>query len=129
MRSAVAGIDGIPSASSGIMAVPVTALLAVSGPATPAIAPLPNCSGCFESRFSTAYDTKVETTWLTPGMIPENEADDRCPPDRRRRFPQVGPARDQLLEFRPDRFDRRDIFQVDQDFRNAEQADRERGKG
>jgi hypothetical protein len=36
----------MPSASSGIIAVPVTALLAVSGPATPAIAPLPNCSGC-----------------------------------------------------------------------------------
>jgi len=35
----VAGIDGMPSASSGIMAVPVTALLAVSGPATPAMAP------------------------------------------------------------------------------------------
>ena len=38
----------------GIMAVPVVALLAVSGPATPAIAPLPNCSGFLENRFSMA---------------------------------------------------------------------------
>ena len=53
-RIAVAGIDGMPSASSGIMAVPVVALLAVSGPATPAMAPLPNCSGCREKRFSSA---------------------------------------------------------------------------
>ncbi len=52
--SAVAGIDGMPSASSGIMAVPVTALLAVSGPATPAMAPWPNSSGWRENRFSTA---------------------------------------------------------------------------
>ena len=50
----MAGIEGMPSASSGIMAVPVVALLAVSGPATPAMAPLPNCSGCFEKRFSMA---------------------------------------------------------------------------
>ena len=53
-RIAVAGIEGMPSASSGIIAVPVTALLAVSGPATPAIAPLPNSSGCLENFFSTA---------------------------------------------------------------------------
>ena len=45
---------GVLQQTFGIMAVPVTALLAVSGPATPAIAPLPNCSGCRESRFSTA---------------------------------------------------------------------------
>src|SRR5690242_14297128 len=72
-RIAVAGIDGIPRARSGIMAVPVTALFAVSGPATPAIAPLPNSSGRLEKRFSIAYETKVETTWLTPGIIPKME--------------------------------------------------------
>ena len=53
-RMAVAGIEGMPSASNGIMAVPVMALLAVSGPATPAMAPLPNVSGRLERRFSTA---------------------------------------------------------------------------
>lgn len=35
---------------SGIMAEPVTALLAASGAMTPSMAPLPNCSGCFEVR-------------------------------------------------------------------------------
>ena len=53
-RIAVAGIDGMPSTSSGIIEEPVVALFAVSGPATPAIAPLPNASGVFEMRFSTA---------------------------------------------------------------------------
>ena len=38
-RIAVAGIAGMPSTSSGIIVLPVVALLAVSGPATPAIAP------------------------------------------------------------------------------------------
>ena len=37
-----------------VAVVAVTALFAVSGPATPAIAPLPNSSGCLEKRFSTA---------------------------------------------------------------------------
>ncbi len=53
-RIAVAGIAGMPSTSSGTIALPVVALFAVSGPATPAIAPWPNSSGCFEKRFSTA---------------------------------------------------------------------------
>ena len=57
----------MPSASSGIMAVPVTALFAVSGPATPAMAPFAELFRVLGERFSTAYDTKVETTWLTPG--------------------------------------------------------------
>ena len=63
----------MPSTSSGTIALPVVALFAVSGPATPAIAPWPNSSGCFEKRFSTAYDTKVEITCEMPGMKPNRK--------------------------------------------------------
>ena len=52
-RMAVTGPNGMPSANRGMKADCVAELLAVSGPATPSIAPLPNSSGCFESRFST----------------------------------------------------------------------------
>ncbi len=51
---AVVPEPGMPSVSSGTMAPPVEALLADSGPATPSMAPLPNCSGCLEKRFSVA---------------------------------------------------------------------------
>jgi hypothetical protein len=46
--------EGTPSASSGTSAPDAAALLADSGPATPATAPLPNSSGCFDKRRSTA---------------------------------------------------------------------------
>ena len=45
--------EGSPSVSSGMNEVWAAALFADSGPATPSIAPLPNSSGCFETRFST----------------------------------------------------------------------------
>ena len=51
--SAITGLAGMPSVSSGMKQVCAPALLADSGPATPAIAPLPNSSGVFERRFST----------------------------------------------------------------------------
>ena len=37
---------------NGTMAPAVAPLFAASGPATPSMAPLPNCSGCFVNRFS-----------------------------------------------------------------------------
>src|SRR6185503_5004892 len=67
---AATGAPGTPRASIGTKAPEVAALLADSGPATPATAPLPNSSGCFESLRSTAYDTNVEITWAEPGMMP-----------------------------------------------------------
>ena len=45
---------GIPKVISGMNAPPAAALLADSGPATPSIAPWPNRSGVFDSRFSSA---------------------------------------------------------------------------
>jgi hypothetical protein len=48
------GPDGTPRASIGTIAPDVAELLADSGPARPATAPWPNCSGRFDSRFSTA---------------------------------------------------------------------------
>ena len=45
---------GTPRTSSGIMAPPVAALLALSGAATPSMIPVPNFSGCLEILFSVA---------------------------------------------------------------------------
>ncbi len=50
-RATVAFI-GIPRDSRGMRAPPAAALFAASGPATPAISPVPNRSGCLERRFS-----------------------------------------------------------------------------
>ena len=52
--SAITTFGGMPSVISGMNAPPAAALLAASGPATPSIAPLPNRSGDFDSRFSSA---------------------------------------------------------------------------
>lgn len=67
---AVAGDDGMPRARNGIIAPPVAALFAASGPATPSIRPVPNSSGCFDRRFSMAYETNVEMMWAAPGRMP-----------------------------------------------------------
>ena len=50
--SAITAFGGMPSVSSGMNAVCAAALLALSGAATPSIAPLPNRSGCFGTFFS-----------------------------------------------------------------------------
>ena len=63
----------MPRTSRGIIEVPVVALFAVSGPATPSILPLPNSSGNLDSFFSNAYETKVEMTCEIPGTIPNRQ--------------------------------------------------------
>ena len=45
-------LPGMPKVSSGIIAVPVTTLLAVSGAAIPSSEPWPNSSGVFDQRFA-----------------------------------------------------------------------------
>ena len=50
--SAITAFGGMPSVSSGMNEVCAAALLALSGAATPSIAPRPNRCGCFEIRFS-----------------------------------------------------------------------------
>ena len=51
--SAITALGGMPSVSSGMNEVCAPALLALSGPATPSIAPLPNRDGSFAIFFST----------------------------------------------------------------------------
>src|SRR5688572_22265429 len=70
ISTAITGPVGMPSASIGTNAPVDAALLAASGPATPATAPLPNSSGVFEMRFSSAYDMKLEMMCAEPGMMP-----------------------------------------------------------
>jgi hypothetical protein len=49
---AIVGPVGIPKLNRGIKLVCAAALFALSGPATPSTAPLPNFSGVFEIFFS-----------------------------------------------------------------------------
>src|SRR6476469_2441660 len=58
IMAAVAEV-GSPSVSNGTSVPAAEALLAASGPATPSIAPLPNSSGYFGSRFSVDEDRNV----------------------------------------------------------------------
>ena len=51
---AMEAFPGMPRVSSGMKELLAAALLADSGAATPSMAPWPNRSGCFETRFSTA---------------------------------------------------------------------------
>jgi hypothetical protein len=60
-RSPIDTFGGIPKARSGTKLPPVAALLAVSGPATPSMAPCPNVSGSLEIFFSMEYERKLET--------------------------------------------------------------------
>ena len=50
--NAITGLGGIPSVSIGMKEVCAAALFALSGPATPSMAPCPNRSGVLETRFS-----------------------------------------------------------------------------
>ena len=50
--SAITGLDGMPSVSSGMKEVCAAALFADSGAATPSIAPLPKRLGSLASFFS-----------------------------------------------------------------------------
>jgi hypothetical protein len=50
--SAITALGGMPSVSSGMNEVWAPALLALSGPATPWIAPLPKRDGSLEIFFS-----------------------------------------------------------------------------
>ncbi|CRH68852.1 Uncharacterised protein [Chlamydia trachomatis] len=70
IKIAVVPEPGIPSVNNGIIAPPEAALLAVSGPATPAIAPVPNLPGFFEIRFSIRYEKKEARVAPAPGRIP-----------------------------------------------------------
>jgi len=51
---AMTTLEGMPRVKRGMKAPWAAELLAASGAATPSIAPLPNSSGCLETRFSMA---------------------------------------------------------------------------
>ena len=63
----------MPSVSSGMNDDVAAALLAVSGAATPSMAPRPNRSGVLETRFSTAYAASEASTAPPPGSTPRTK--------------------------------------------------------
>ena len=122
---AVAGDEGMPSARNGIIAPPVAALFAASGPATPSMRPVPNSSGRFDRRFSIAYDTKVEMMCAAPGKMPMKKPTTEprgIGPAERRQSSRVGRSADSfgLMTSRMHL-----LLDVHQDLRDAEQAHRD----
>src|SRR3990172_8035843 len=73
IMSAMTGLDGMPSVSIGMKEVCAPALLADSGPATPSMAPLPNCAECFDNFFSSAYEANEPMIEPLPGRMPTAE--------------------------------------------------------
>jgi hypothetical protein len=69
-RIAITGLVGIPRVNRGTKAPPEAELLADSGPANPAIIPVPNFSGVLEHRLSIAYEAKEASVALPPGRTP-----------------------------------------------------------
>src|SRR4051794_20841022 len=70
---AMTAFSGMPSVNSGMNDVCAPALFAASGPATPWIAPLPNCDGSFASFFSMLYDANDDSIAPPPGSTPKTE--------------------------------------------------------
>ena len=71
--TAMVALAGMPSVSSGMNDEVAAALFAVSGAATPSIAPRPNRSGSFARRFSTAYATSDDSVAPPPGRTPSTK--------------------------------------------------------
>src|SRR6476469_7494288 len=71
--TAAVALVGNPSDSIGTKVPAAEALLAASGPATPSMAPLPNSSGCLESRFSVTYDRNVGSSAPPAGSAPNGK--------------------------------------------------------
>ena len=71
--SAMTGLDGMPSVSTGMNEVCAPALLADSGPATPSMAPLPKRDGSLAIFFSRVYAAKDASTAPPPGRMPSAE--------------------------------------------------------
>ena len=73
--TAMVVLAGIPRPRSGMNDELAAALFAVSGPATPSMAPRPNRPGVFETRFSTPYEAIDGYRRAPAGQDPEEEAD------------------------------------------------------
>ncbi len=88
--TAIVALAGIPNVSSGMNDEVAAALLAVSGEATPSMAPFPNRDGSLARRFSTAYATNDAIVAPPPGRMPRRNpsTDPRpmAPDDCRRSF-------------------------------------------
>ena len=88
----------MPSVSSGTIAPAEAALFAASGPARPAMAPLPNFSGFLETDFSTLYDISDATGRAGAWGGADEEAEERAADDRASRLAVVLPGRPEALE-------------------------------
>ncbi len=126
ISTAVTGPVGSPSASMGTNAPVEAALLADSGPATPATAPLPNSSGMFGNapfdRIGQKTGNDVSGAWNDA----DQKAEHRTARDRHHRLPPFLAAGQQLAQPRTDHLVRHLAARRGQNLAEAEQADRHR---
>ena len=115
----------MPSTSSGIIALPVVALLAVSGPGDALDLARAERLGLARQLALHRVAHERGDDVRDPGNEAEHEPDDRAAADRRRRILQILEPRDQAAQRRLDDLDLGDLLEVDQDLADAEQAERD----
>ena len=89
--SAITGLDGMPSVSSGMNDVCAPALLADSGAATPSTAPLPNSPGARDLLLQRIGGERRQHR-AAAGQDAEERAEQRAAQRRRRRRGGLPPA-------------------------------------
>ena len=121
--SAITTLGGMPSVSSGMKPPPAAALLAASGPATPSIAPLPNFSGVFETRFSMRVGQERGDHRAAARQHAEHEAEHRAARQRPGALLPVlrATAAGRVMRSR-EHLARELLLEVDEDLGDAEQA-------
>ena len=87
--SAITGVDGMPSVSSGTIAPPTEELFAASGAATPSIAPWPNRSGVLERRLLEGVGHEGRNRRPGTRQHAEDGADERAAYGRGSRPPEL----------------------------------------
>src|ERR1700747_2810040 len=87
--SAITALGGMPSVSSGMNEVCAAALLALSGAATPSIAPRPNRCGSAGALFSECVGGKRGDDGTAAGQDAEDRSEHGAAKDRRQRGPHV----------------------------------------
>ena len=123
--SAIRGCAGMPRVSIGMKEVCAPALFAVSGAATPSIAPLPKRSGCLRDLLLERVGREGRENRAAAGQRAEERAEERAADDRARPR-RAGPSRlgIRLVIFAVPPAGIRHRFEVAQNLGDAEDAER-----
>ena len=121
-RIPMIGFGGMPRASMGTKAPPAAALLAVSGPATPAMAPFPNSSGCFGKLFLYRIRKKGGHNCASSGQYAAEKSNERTSRDRSCRLLPVLAVREDVLYLCLQNASRNETLKTGKDFGDTEKT-------